>query len=317
MGTIPSLPPPLKANWIIIATLYASLAVLAILYTYLKKRYFIRPLESINDAIRLISKGALHTRIPKKITDNHSQIARLAKHFNKVIGRIEENQIDQRQFLANISHEFKAPLSRQRIALDLIPQALENNHQSKILALLKRAQLENERLNLLIIETMDCLHRSGEAEYQLQEFSLSQLLEKIVQNARFEFSQSRKQLVAEIEPDKLYLGDPHHLESAFENIIRNALFHTPENSAVSVHLKMHSQDLRITVIDNGPGVPEFQLPLLTKPFFRGERSHQAPYTGYGLGLSIAEMAIKRHGGTLQFYNHAEKGLAAVITLPLN
>ena len=114
----------------------------------------------------------------------------------------------------------------------------------------------------------------------------------------------------------LLRGDPSLLRSAFENVIRNALRHTPARTHVNVKVETGADGgLIVRVRDAGPGVPEEKLEDLFKPFVRVESARDRDSGGFGLGLAIASAAIRGHGGEIIANNHPQGGLEVIVTLP--
>ena len=137
----------------------------------------------------------------------------------------------------------------------------------------------------------------------------------VVTDAEFEAQADEKDVTFESQEVNL-VGDPVLLRSAAENVVRNALRHTPVGSRVSVILESGSDTCRIHVRDEGPGVPESQLEDIFNPFTRTEEARERSSGGFGLGLAIARRAMLAHGGGSSARNHPEGGLEVSLWLPL-
>jgi len=111
-------------------------------------------------------------------------------------------------------------------------------------------------------------------------------------------------------------GDQELLRSAFENVVRNAIRYTQPGTSVSISIKCETNDVRILVRDHGPGVPESELDNVFKPFYRVDTSRERRTGGVGLGLAIAERAIKLHNGKIRAGNLQEGGFQIEISLPM-
>jgi two-component system sensor histidine kinase CpxA len=111
-------------------------------------------------------------------------------------------------------------------------------------------------------------------------------------------------------------GNAELLRSAFENVIRNAIRYTEPCTAVRVNAKCDDHEVRIIVQDHGPGVPESELDKVFKPFYRVDTSRERRTGGVGLGLAIAERAIKLHNGTITAGNLKQGGFQIEISLPM-
>jgi len=111
-------------------------------------------------------------------------------------------------------------------------------------------------------------------------------------------------------------GDQELLRSAFENVVRNAIRYTEPGTAVQISIKCEPNDVKIIVRDHGPGVPESELDNVFKPFYRVDTSRERRTGGVGLGLAIAERAIKLHNGKIGAGNLKEGGFQIEISLPM-
>jgi len=105
------------------------------------------------------------------------------------------------------------------------------------------------------------------------------------------------------------------LRRAIENVLRNAVRHSPARSTIQIKLAMENQQIRFSVRDQGVGVPEESLSRLFEPFFRGDTERSPDACGFGLGLTIVKRSIEAHGGTVSASNIAEGGLEIAICLP--
>jgi two-component system, OmpR family, sensor kinase len=144
----------------------------------------------------------------------------------------------------------------------------------------------------------------------VREHNVVELLLAVVEDAQFEAEQQGKQVEFHSEIKLWNMQcDADSLQGAFDNIIRNAIKHTPENTMVKIQCKQVGKHLRVVIVDQGPGVPAELLPKLFTPFFKhGEHS------GHGLGLAIAKKSILRVNGKLSACNGDARGLIVSIDL---
>jgi len=110
-------------------------------------------------------------------------------------------------------------------------------------------------------------------------------------------------------------GQPELVSRAVENILRNAMRYTADDSQIFLHVDLHKDTVVIRIEDEGEGVPEDSLKRLFEPFYRVEASRNQQSGGYGVGMAIAEQAIRAQGGTIEASNRSEGGLRVDITLP--
>lgn len=293
--------------------------VVSCLACFLLARYLTIPIIRLREAARRLAAGDLTVRIPPPQSRRWDEIGELADDFDQMSRRIAALLTSQQQLLANISHELRSPLARLNVALELARQVSPPEAEKA----LRRIEWEAEKLNELIgrLLTFSRLETSIEA-LKTEPLDLLTLLQEIVEDADFEARGRNREVHCEVQGggDFLLVGDKALLASAIENVIRNALFYTPEETTVRVVLDRRQKEGRfwaeIQVRDQGPGVPEEALDRLFEPFFRVSRRAQGSSTGSGLGLAIAERAVHLHQGTVKAWNSPEGGLVVEIILPL-
>ena len=150
--------------------------------------------------------------------------------------------------------------------------------------------------------------------FEKREINLTKLFEQVVTDADFEAQANQKSVKILQKAETKVFGNENLLRSAVENVLRNAVRYTKENTNVEVSLEKRNQNAVITVRDFGSGVPETELKKLFRPFYRVQTARDRKSGGIGLGLAIAERAVHAHGGTIEAQN-LENGLSVKISLP--
>jgi len=218
----------------------------------------------------------------------------------------------QRRLLGDISHELRSPLARLNVALELARQ----RSGSEATSALERIQLEAEILNEMIGQLLALTRlESGAEEIRKTEFDLTTLVSEIVKDADFEARSRNRSVELEVPEHCRIVGNEQLLRSAIENVIRNAVQYTTEGTAVEVKLDCGEQHTVITVRDHGAGVPENALTEIFRPFYRVDDARDREAGGVGLGLAIAERAVRLHGGKVEAANVNTGGLVVTIVLP--
>jgi two-component system sensor histidine kinase CpxA len=162
---------------------------------------------------------------------------------------------------------------------------------------------------------------SGQLKRTSEPLSLNQVIGEAVEDARFEASQSEVEIAYDPNsPEVTVMGEENLLRSAIENVLRNAIFYSGVQSGVEgrveLALQVEQGMARVSVRDNGPGVPEAALPKLFSPFYRVDDARGSATGGTGLGLSIVSGAVKVHNGSVCARNLAPHGLEILIELPV-
>jgi two-component system sensor histidine kinase CpxA len=288
---------------------YVALLLAAIILCYALARYLVSPIGKIRKATQKLAGGDLKTRVADEFPTRHDEIGALAADFDVMAERIEMLITSQKRLTQDISHELRSPLARMNLALEIAKQKSNPDAQP----LLERIENESVRLNEMIgrMLTLSRLE-SGSSEIESEDVDLTELVEDVVADAEFEARAKHKSVKLEAEGCNIR-GNESLLRSAIENVLRNAVRYTDENTSVNVTLLKKNGNAVVTVSDSGGGVPEEELANLFRPFYRVGEARERKTGGIGLGLAIAERAIQAHGGTITARNE-NGGLSVEITL---
>ena len=281
-------------------------------------RYLTAPLFALRGATRQFAAGDLSARTGANRSGRRDEVADLGRDFDAMAARIENLIEGQRQLLGDISHELRSPLARLRLANALGARHIESGAQGAQFApAFERISRETARLDALIGQLLDLTRLENGGQNARESVDLSALLNEIVADARFE-AQAHNKRVEVARADAVCLrGERALLGSAIENVIRNALRHTPESTAVEIALESGANAATIRVRDRGAGVPDELLARLWEPFFRVEQARDRQSGGAGLGLAIVQRAIQAHGGNVEARNAPDGGLEVEMRLPLD
>lgn len=277
---------------------------------WLLAKWISLPIGRLRQATKQVASGKFQTRLGNNSTQRKDELGQLANDFNHMASQLAIYKERQTRLMSDMSHELRTPLSRLYVALALAEKKQGESEE------LTKAELEAQRLEALIEQVLSLSKLNSEnTPFQPDDIELNQLLSSIVQDANFE---AQKPVVTYHESIDLHLnGDGNWLRYAFENIVRNAVKHSPEEASVTITCGTHSEGLRVEISDNGPGVATDQIDKLFQPFARGDDSRNRSTGGHGLGLAIAKQAIELHGGNITAKNKESGGLRVTIQLPLN
>jgi len=276
--------------------------------------YFAAPVRQLRQALSALPKEQWRTQLSGRITNRKDEFGELARSFNLMAQSVYLAILSQRRLLHDVSHELRSPLARLQILIGLARQTPAEQEQA-----LARVETEAARLDQLVGEILTFSRlESGEVNFVLQDVDLTELLESICEDGQLEAAAQHKQVQLAELPDIQVRADAELLYRALENVIRNAIKYTAEDSLVLVRAQVHPDKVEVLVDDDGLGLPTDQLPLIFNPFFRSHSSGD----GVGLGLSIAQRAIKACGGRISAENRVDAagqrcGLRIRILLPLD
>jgi two-component system sensor histidine kinase CpxA len=283
------------------------------IFCYFISSYLRKPLDKLGQAAKKIAEGRLDTRVDPSLKNRRDEIADLARNFDRMAEQIEALITGQRRLLGDVSHELRSPLSRLIVALGLVKQGLvKQGPPEEAAENLERIGLEARRLDTLIGQLLTLTRiDSGVDRGAPARFDLTNLVQEIANDADFE-ARSRLRRVNIKQADACSIqGFEELLRSAIENVVRNAIRHTPEQTSVDISLQSKEGAL-IRVRDHGPGVPNEMLSEIFLPF---RRVSTGSPDGAGLGLAIAERAVHLHHGVIKAMNSPEGGLVVEIALP--
>lgn len=289
-------------------------ALVSLLFAALLAWYFAKPIRSLRTAFAGAADGRLGQRLAPEMGGRRDELADLGRDFDRMAARLKSLMDGQRRLLHDVSHELRSPLARLQAAIGLLRQQPERG--ADLLARIERESVRMERLvsELLALSRLE----AGMAGRLDEAVDLRELLDALVEDARFE-AQAAARRVDYVAPEAAaplaIRGNAELLHRALENVVRNALKHSPEGGRVSVELASEAAraGYRIRVADGGAGVPEAELQAIFAPFYRSADGTAAD--GYGLGLAITQRVVALHGGCIEAANRPGGGLCVSVFLP--
>ncbi len=313
--------------------------ILSGLVCYLLSWSVTSPVTRLRKAAQSLAAGDLSARAGAPSGGRSDELTELMRDFDRMAERIEGLVDSQSRLLKDVSHELRSPLARLSVALGLARQraASEVGPEAapELELSLNRIELEADRLNQLIQRLLTISRlESGTDGLRKTTLSLRELVEQVARDAEYETPGRPCRVTApahatnadatdtgENEYDEFLVeADPDLLRSAVENAVRNATRYTAEGTTVEVRLEWQQaangeNEIIVRVLDSGPGVPDEALPKIFEPFYRLDDARNGQTGGAGLGLSIADRAIRLHGGILRASNRKEGGLQVEIRIP--
>lgn len=272
-------------------------------------RHVMSPLTQLEKATRQFSDGNFNVRVGKTLAKRQDEITALGDTFDGMAERIGHLIQTQRHLISDLSHELRTPLTRVELALswaesqDLDPKLIE------------RIRYESQQMRVLVEDTLTLAWLDNECPDLRQEtLDLTDLIDSIVEDARFEFP---KREIKPTMPEHAIIenSSARAIGHAFENILRNALTHTPDGQTVKVIVEKVADQYQIYIDDFGPGIAPHHLTNIFKPFFRLAHSGRQLHRGFGVGLSLAKRHIEVCGGQLSAENLVTGGLRMNMILP--
>lgn len=275
----------------------------------LLSRHLTRPLRTVNSALQGLAAGDLAVRIGPALRHSNGELSRLGGAFDHAAERLQTLSEGQRRLFNDLSHEIRSPLARLRAAVGLLEVSPD-----RLADMLRQIETDIVRLDQLLHDILTLARFDNVVTRPaFAQLDLVELLEPILSDANFE-GQPREVVVIYAGAARLDLtGSTELLQRAIENVIRNALAHSPEGGQVLVHARKGAKSVTIEISDQGPGVPDSEKRRLFQPFVRLPTS--SGHGGSGLGLAIAASAVAAHDGSIELADNAPCGLRVRIVLP--
>jgi two-component system phosphate regulon sensor histidine kinase PhoR len=248
--------------------------------------------------------------------ENSAQMEGAVVLFRDVthVRQVEEMR---RDFVANVSHELRTPLSIFRGYLETL---LDDPHQppGELLRILEIMERHSDRLNALVEDVLSLARlESPGAELDVSEVDLAELLHSIMRDWEKRFG--AKQLKSHLNfPGNLPLlqADENRLQEVIYNLLDNAVKYSQPGGTVFLRAEIDGERVRISVADQGIGIPEADLPRIFERFYRADKARSRELGGTGLGLSIVKHIVQLHGGTVEAASEPGKGTTISVLIPV-
>lgn len=268
-------------------------------------------IEEINQAAIDIKSGQFNRRV--SIENQHDEIQTLANTFNKMAERINQLITEMREMIDNIAHDLRSPLARIRAISE---NALSRQSSKEEFQTAAEDTLEEcDRMIQMVNNTLDVAEaEAGVAEREKEEINLANLIEEACE--LFEPLAEEKNIVLTftLNTSCNFKGNRQSLQRMVSNLIDNAIKYTRSNSSVDIKLDKDTNLIKISITDEGDGIPTQSQHRIFDRFYRCDSSRSKE--GSGLGLSYAIAVARSHGGDIALENSSEQGSTFVVSLPI-
>jgi signal transduction histidine kinase len=291
--------------------------ILSILLAWVTSQWISRPLESITRTIQQAASGQ-YNQIP---LEGPEEVQSLAKSFNEMTSRVLASEKSQRNFIANVSHDLKTPLTSiqgfAQAILDGTANTPDTIQRAGEVILTEVNRMYHMVLDLLELARLD----SGIVKMANEKLNLAPLLQDLAAQFTLQAKQNGKFLSTEIEVLPDFNGDPDRLVQAVSNLLDNALKYSPSGGKVTLKAFPAEDQVEIHVSDEGPGISKEDIQKIFDRFYQADKSRSNPTRGSGLGLSISQEIIQAHGGSISVKNNelpgqVVSGCTFIIKLPV-
>lgn len=286
--------------------------ILALL-VYKGLQHILKPLNELKHAAKKMSEGDYETRVNVTSED---EIGKLSQAFNDMARAIQREDDERKVFLATVSHELRTPISYVKGYSEAIQQQfIEGQERDGAMELIIREANRMERLTNELLQLARVKNESHDIEFY--PIVLSETIRdatKLLENQVL-----AKQITVHLSLDETIIieGIEEKVKQVFINVIENAIRYSEVGSTVKISSKIGKENNAIIEIkDSGIGIPEKDLPHITKRFYRVNKARSRADGGSGLGLSIVEQLVKQHQGSLTINSKIGEGTVVTMTFPI-
>ena len=298
---------------ILFAGTLASMGIAAMLVS-ITTFHFLAPLGNVTrTALQITRADDLSQRIPYA-GSAEDEVGQLITAFNQTLSRLENLFNTQKRFIADVGHELRTPLTVIKGNVGLMRKLGCGDEEA-----LSSIDDEVDRLNRMVGDLLLLARaESGKLPLDYQLVELDTLLLEVLQQTKV-LADNRVEMEVEEIDQVLVCGDRDRLKQVIINLVGNAIKYTQPGGRVTAGVVKEGQQARVTISDNGPGIPEEDLPHIFERFYRTEKSRKrsSDGKGFGLGLSIAYWIVKNHGGHIDVKSQENLGTTFEIWLPFS
>ncbi|WP_028548737.1 sensor histidine kinase [Paenibacillus sp. UNC451MF] len=313
---------PLKDVLLLLLVTFIGLSLLALVFGLLTfipvlKRTLV-PLSKMVGTVEKIDAGNLDERLPGR--QKQLEIDRLSISFNRMLERLEasfeaekEARERMRRFIADASHELRTPLTSIHGFLEILLRGAVNQPEQLHKALTSMYS-ESERINKLVQDLLMLARLDRTPTSEMQEGLLDEVVHSMETQLRL--LAGERKVSFELEPQSKCVFDQDKMKQVILNLFHNAVQHTNATTGhIEIGVGSYSKGVKLTVRDNGSGIPEEHIPHLFDRFYRIDTSRARKYGGAGLGLSITKTIVDLHGGTITVNSEDGRGSAFQVWIP--
>lgn len=298
-----------------------AFSLVSILYIVFLQVNLMKPLRAINKSSQLISNGTYSIDLPsstiKEMSYTTQAFIEMAKKL-KLSKETNERLEDERKlFVSSIVHDLRTPIFSLRGFLEGLIKGVVKEKQRKTYYL-EMSMKQADHLNELVTSLAN--YSNIEGQIKLEEitiFQVNDMIDDVKQMLSFNLSEKELTLQVNNRTSHSIAGDYVLLKRAFENVLINCIRHSPPTEKIDVYISEREDFIETVIQDNGNGFAKKDLEHIFKPLYKGEEEKFSSGQNMGLGLTIAQVIIQKHNGTIQALNDEEKGAKFIVKIPKN
>ena len=291
--------------------LSAVIAAAVVLLSFILSRMLTRKISALLTGIRKVREGAYEhrTHIPGR-----DEIAQIGEEFNSLTDRLQTTETLRRRFVSDASHELKTPLAAIRLLTDSILQT-DNMDMETVRDFVTDIGSEAERLSRITEDLLRLTRLDSNQVDPPEVVEVAPVLEQVMRMMSLLAQEKGTELTCQTGGDCRVLATKGEVHQVIYNLTDNAVKYSGSHGSVRVELRRDGNDVVLTVADNGPGIPEEDLPRVFERFYRVDKARSRAAGGTGLGLSIVQDTVTKRGGTVSAANRPEGGAVFTVRWP--
>ena len=294
--------------------LIGVIVVLSVFLAWLLSTILVKPLARVTKSIEDLTDGVLDEEIS---VPDYTETELITDAFNKMVNRMKILDESRQEFVSNVSHELKTPLTSMKVLADSlvgqqgIPEELYQEFMGDITA-------EIDRENKIITDLLSLVKMDKKAaDVNITHMDINQLLEDILKRLRPIADKRNIDLILDcfrpVEADV----DEVKFTLAISNLVENGIKYNVDDGWVRVSLDADHKYFYVTVADSGMGIPEDSIEKIFERFYRVDKSHSKEIGGTGLGLAITRSSIAMHHGAIKVFSKEGEGTTFSVRIPLS
>ncbi len=296
--------------------LFIMITIILTILIYFSTRFFIEPLKNVLGVIIKMSEGHFDQRIDVRGI-RHNEITDLALACNNMAERLEQVDTSRQNFVSNVSHELKTPLSSMKVLSESIllqkdvPKEMYIEFLEDITSEIDRmTEIINDLLTLVKLDQKEIPITFIETELNQLIIDITKRMKPLADSKEIELNYilMKEKILADIDKTKFVL--------AISNLVENAIKYTAEKGLITITIDSDYQNVFLSVSDTGIGIAEEEINKIFERFYRVDKTRNRETGGTGLGLSITHATILMHNGSIKVSSKEQKGTTFLVCIPL-
>ena len=287
---------------------------MVVIFAFFWSRKLVKPFDEIGNSFEKVSFGYFDNELS---LNGYTETEKLAQAFNSMLGRMKKIDDSRQEFVSNVSHELKTPITSIKVLADslMMQEDVPNEIYKEFFGdIVNEIDRENEIItDLLTLVRLD----KKNTNLNISQVNINELVEMILKRLKPIAAKNNIELVLESFRPILAEVDEVKITSAITNLVENAIKYNVMDGWVRVTLNADHKYFFIKVADSGIGIPDESQEMVFERFYRVDKTRARETGGTGLGLAITKNIIMLHNGAIKVYSKEGEGTTLTVRIPLN